>query len=119
MALPVKGTGSFKKDNPLIILTNNMCLEDHDKCKYTKNNESAIKTMSARVYEIRLGGSIVRADNYSKWQELIYKATRFNKESPKKRRKRLQKEENSYKWSIGHKECWLHIFVLTIHQDYM
>lgn len=58
MSLPVKGSHSYKEDNPLIIMTSNQPLEQHIFNKYKQSHkilrDTAYKTLSTRIHEIEI-----------------------------------------------------------------
>lgn len=64
MTLPVKGSHSYKKDNPLVVLTSNFSLEAHVKRKINDRvlRKIEYEAFKARIHEIELTESIINCD---------------------------------------------------------
>ena len=74
MTLPVKGSHSYKKDNPLVILTSNFPLSTHVKRKVCDKTLRPIELNSfqVRIHEIELKYSIINCD-FNLWLSFIQK----------------------------------------------
>ena len=72
MTLPVKGTHSYKKDNPLVILTSNFSLEKQVQRKIRDKFLSKIEleAFKARIHEIELTESIINCE-FKVWEGFI------------------------------------------------
>lgn len=64
MTLPVKGSHSYKKDNPLVFLTSNFSLETHVTRKTRDRilRKVELEAFKARIHEIELTESIINCD---------------------------------------------------------
>lgn len=64
MTLPVKGSHSYKSDNPLIILTSNFSLETHvrRKVRDIELRDIELGAFRARIHEIELKHPIINCD---------------------------------------------------------
>ena len=64
MTLPVKGSHSYKEDNPLVVLTSNFSLETHVKRKVRDRSLRLVELNSfrARIHEIELKYPIINCD---------------------------------------------------------
>lgn len=64
MTLPVKGSHSYKRDNPLVILTSNFSLEAHTQRKVSNKQQRKIElnAFQARIHEIELKYPIINCE---------------------------------------------------------
>jgi len=78
MRLPMKGSHTYKEDNPLIILTSNQPLSQHCGDKWF-NNESKrdlfVSTLGVRVKEIEIPSNLFC--NFHEFEELLTASVEF------------------------------------------
>jgi len=72
MTLPVKGSHSYKRDNPLVILTSNFSLELHTQRKVRDSilRKIELNAFLARIHEIELKYSIINCE-FDLWLSFI------------------------------------------------
>ena len=72
MTLPVKGSHSYKRDNPLVVLTSNFSLETHVQRKVRDRSLRFIELNSfkARIHEIELKYPIFNCD-FDLWWDFM------------------------------------------------